>query len=324
MKSQKIEISYKTIIFTVLFLIGLYVLWSLRSILLILFVCFILAEALNPTVSKIERAKVPRPLAIIIVYIIIISAISFTLAGIIPGLVDQTSGLIETLPRTISSINIFGLKAVDLYSQFKLIDGLPANLAKATLTLFSDIFTGFVVLVITFYLLLEKKSFPQYARGAFGVSNGDRAAEILSDIEKRLSSWVNAEIFLMISIGLLSYIGYLVLGLNYAMPLAIIAGVLEIVPNIGPTVAAVLAAVVGLSISPLTAGLAILWGIIVQQLENNFIVPKIMRDTVGLRPLVTILLIASGAKLAGIVGALLAVPLYLTVEVVFNNLTNKK
>jgi len=115
----------------------------------------------------------------------------------------------------------------------------------------------------------------------------------------------------------------LIIGVNYALPLAIIAGLLEMVPNIGPTIASILAGLFGLTISPLIGLLAVLWGIIVQQLENNFIVPKIMKETVGINPLITILLIASGAKLGGIIGAVIAVPLYLTAETIFKTLTKK-
>jgi len=108
----------------------------------------------------------------------------------------------------------------------------------------------------------------------------------------------------------------LLLGLNYALPLALIAGLLEIVPNIGPTVSTVLAAVVALTISPLTALLTVAWGIFVQQLENNLIVPKIMKHTVGLNPLVTIFFLLVGAKLAGVAGAILAIPVFLTIDAV--------
>lgn len=324
MKPQKIELSYKTIVFTVIFLLSLLLLWSIRGILLLLFVCFIFAEALNPTVNRLVKAKIPRPLAIIIIYLIILAIFSFAIAGIIPGLVDQTSGLIDTLPRTISSIKIFGITADQIYPQFRLLETLPTNIATLTVSLFSDIFSGFIVLVVTFYLILEKKNFSKYALGLFGVKGQEKTEKIMLELETKMGSWVNAELFLMTVIGVLSYFGYIILGLNYALPLAIIAGLLEIVPSIGPTIATILAAIVGLSISPLTALLAIIWGIIIQQLEGNIIVPKVMRDNVGLKPLITIVLIAAGAKLAGVLGAILAVPTFLTLEVIIKNIINKK
>jgi len=110
--------------------------------------------------------------------------------------------------------------------------------------------------------------------------------------------------------------------------LAIIAGLLEAIPNIGPTIASILAGIFGLTVSPLTAVLAVVWGIVIQQVEGNFIVPKVMNHAVGIHPLITILLIAAGAKLGGVIGALIAVPLYLVAQSTylsfFQNKTSKK
>ncbi|PIZ60922.1 hypothetical protein COY20_00730 [Candidatus Shapirobacteria bacterium CG_4_10_14_0_2_um_filter_40_12] len=323
MKPQKIEISYKTIIFTVLFLISLVLIWQLRGIFLLLFLCFIFMQALNPTVSRLEKLKIPRFVGILLVYFLILIGISFAAAGIIPVLVEQTTSLIETLPNTTSNINLWGIKPIDISSQFKLLENLPSNIATTLFSIFSNIVSVFVFFVLTFYLLIERKNLDKYAVPIFGQKNQDKVVLIMNELEKRLGNWVNAQLFLMLTIGVLSYIGYLVIGLNYVVPLAIIAGLLEIVTNIGPTIATVIAAFVGLTVSPLTALMAIAWGIIVQQLENNFIVPKVMKATIGLNPLVTILLIASGAQLGGVAGAVLAIPTYLTISTIVSVLNKK-
>lgn len=324
MKPQKIEISHKTIIFAVLFLVSLFLLWSIRSLIILLFFCFILMEALNPTISKLEDRKIPRPVAILTIYIILLSFIAFVLAGIVPVLIDQTTGLINSLPSFFEKTSIFGFSAIDISSQLKLLEGLPGNIAKAAISIFSNTFSVFVVLVITYYLLLERKNIGKYSFRMFGKNGKKKTLKIVYELEQRLGKWVNAEIFLMSIVGLLSYLGYMLLGLNYAVPLAIFAGLLEIIPNIGPTFSTIVAAIVAFTMSPLTALLTIIWGVIVQQVENNFIVPKIMKETIGLNPLITILLIASGAQLAGVVGAVLAIPIYLTVEVIFNILIGKE
>ena len=322
MKAQKVEISYKTIIFFVLFLISLLVIWQLRSLILLVFLCYIFMEGLNPAVTWLQKFRLPRVVAILIVYALIIAAISFSFAGIIPALVEQSTNLIKNLPTFINNINLWGFNPTDFSSQLKLLENLPGNIATTALSIFSNVISVFVFFVITFYLLLERKNFDKYLIEIFG-SKSSKAVEVVNQLEKRLGHWVSAELFLMIIIGILSYVGYLIIGVNYALPLAIIAGLLEMVPNIGPTIASILAGLFGLTISPLIGVLAVAWGIIVQQLENNFIVPKIMKETVGINPLVTILLIAAGAKLGGIVGAIIAVPLYLTAETIFKTLAKK-
>lgn len=320
MITRKIEISRKTIIFTVAFLMALAFFWQIRSILVIIFVSFVLMQAINPIVRRLEKIRVPRVLAIVITYILILAAISFAIAGIVPILVEQTTGLIASLPQIIKNIKIFG-ENIDLSSQFKILETIPANIAKIALSIVSNIFSSIIIFAITFYLLLEKNNFPKYGDEFFGEKYKTKFLKIMDNLELSLGSWVSAELLLMTIIGVISYIGYLILGLKYAVPLAILAGLLEAVPTIGPTIATVVAGLIGLTISPLTALFTVIFGILVQQLENNFIVPKVMNKTVGLNPLITIVLIASGAQLAGIIGALLAVPIFLTVQAIIKGLS---
>lgn len=317
MKPQKIEISQKTIIFSILFLLGVVALWYVRSIVVLLFLCFIFMEAINPTVNRLEKLKIPRPLAIIFLYLILFTTLFFAFSGLIPVLIQQTTDFINEIPYLAKNTTFFGTSALDISSQFKIIETLPNNVAKLVVSIFSNIFSTFLVFVITFYLLLERKKFDKYSFSFLGPKFKEIFLKIVDNLELRLGNWVSAEIILMTIIGILSYLGYLFLGIKFAVPLAIIAGLLEIIPTVGPTIAVILAALIGLTISPMTALLIVIWGVVVQQLENNFLVPKIMGKACGLNPLVTILLLLTGTKLAGFIGAILAIPIYLTIEVIF-------
>jgi len=259
-------------------------------------------------------------MAILIVYAVIITAISFSVAGIIPAFVEQSTNLINNLPNAIENFSLWGLNSGDFSSQLKLLENLPGNIATTALSIFSNLLSVFVFFVITFYLLLERDNFDEYLKKMFGKRSA-KAVDLVNELERRLGTWVSAQLMLMVIVGILSYVGYLIIGVNYALPLAIIAGLFEVVPNIGPTVTAILAGLFGLTISPVIGILGVTWGIIVQQLENNFIVPKIMKEAVGINPLITILLIAAGAQLGGIIGAVIAVPLYLTADTIYKTLT---
>jgi len=326
MKATRIEISIKTILYSFLFLAGLFVLWQVRDLIVLILFCFILMEAINPTVTRLEKYKVPRSLAVIVIYLLLLTVVYLAFAGIIPILVDQTNSLINTLPGTLNKINIFGFSfsSIDWPAQFGSIQNLPSNIARFTISVASNLLSTFVIFVITYYLLLERKKLPQYGERLLGVSAKEKIQAVLNQLELRLGSWVNAEIFLMTLIGLISYIGYTIIGLEFAVPLAIVAGLLEIVPNIGPVISTGMAALVGLTISPITGLLSILVGLIIHQSENILIVPNVMKTSVGLHPLLTIVLIATGAKLGGIIGAVLAIPIYLTFEVVLKVLVTSK
>ena len=323
MKTRKIEISHKTIIFTAVFIFALAFFWQIRNILILLFISFVLMQAINPMVTRLEKFKIPRVVAILISYILIIAVVSFAVAGIVPIFVEQTTALINTLPEFIKNVEIFSQNNIDLSSQFKILETIPANVAKIAVGVVSNVFSGLIMFVITFYLLLEKNNFPKYGDSFFGDKGKVKFLKIMNNLELILGSWVSAELLLMTVIGLLSYVGYLVLGLKYAVPLAIIAGLLEAIPTVGPTVATVLASLIALTISPLTALFTVIFGKLVQQLENSFIVPKIMNKTVGLNPLITIVLIAAGGQVAGIGGALLAIPIFLTAQAIIKGLFTK-
>jgi len=178
--------------------------------------------------------------------------------------------------------------------------------------------------MITFYMLLERKDMNGKVKKLLGWQKARVLIKVVDKIEDRLIGWSKAELFLMMVVGLMSYIGYMILGLDFGLALGIMAAVLEIIPNIGPTVTTILAVLVALNKSIPTVILTVIWGILVQQLENNLIVPKIMRRQVGLNPVITIFALAVGAKMGGVMGTLLAIPSYLAIETAIKVIIDEK
>lgn len=140
--------------------------------------------------------------------------------------------------------------------------------------------------------------------------------KMMIKIEEKLGAWLRGQLFLSIIIGLVSYIGLLIFNIPYALPLALLAGVMEIIPVIGPIISAIPAVLIALTISPILAlGVAAMY-FVIQQLENHLIVPQVMKRAVGLNPLVVILAIAIGSRILGFAGALLAVPLAVVIQII--------
>ena len=314
--AKKIEISHRTIIFTVFFLISLYLLYQIRHILVALFVSLIVMSALTPAVDRLEKLKIPRVLSILVVYFLILGFLGITVAGIVPPLIDQTTTLIVWFPDYVDSL---GLPTVDhniIASQIDQLGSIPASLLKIIVTLFSNLLSFFVLAVITFYLLIERKNLNQYLSILFGSGGEERAKRFVDELEGKLGGWVRAQTTLMFIVSLMAYFGLRLLGIDFALPLALLAGVLEIVPNIGPVLSAVPAVLAGLVISPLMGLGVVALYFLIQQIENTLIVPQVMKKKLGLNPLVTILSLAIGFKLAGIAGAVLAIPVMLLVQAV--------
>lgn len=318
---QRVDISYKTIIFTVLFLISVYILYLLRNVILLLFISFIIMSAFNPLVSWTQKFKIPRALGILIFFIITGIIIGLIFASIIPAFIEQSTTLAKNLTITLPDSSVFEFDPSMITSQFELISKNAVNVVKLAVSAASNILTIFTVLVFNFYLLMERQNLPKYFKAYFGRGNGaEKAEELLDSIEKKLGGWVRGEIALMIIVGLLSYIGLTLLNIPYALPLALLAGLLELIPNIGPTISAIPAIIVGFTVSPAIALGVLALYLAVQQLENNIIVPMVMRQSVGINPIVTMLCLMVGFTLGGVPGMILGVPIYITSELVVQHI----
>lgn len=313
---RTIEISHRTIVFTVLFLIGLWVIWQIKQVLLLLLLAFLVATALKPLVDRLTRLKFPRPLAILVTYIAMVGIFAGVLISIITPLIDQTTALVRELPRYFAQFGFQGLNQDVIGNQLANLGEVPANVFRFVSSIFSNIINVIAVLVLAFYLLLEWGKLDRRLALLFGDSSA-RAKQFLDKLEIQLGAWVRGELALMLIIAVFTYIGLRILGINFALPLALLAGILEIVPNIGPIVAAVPAVIIGFTVSPIMGGAVAALYFLIQQLENSVIVPKVMERSVGLSPLIVLLAIGIGLELGGIMGAVLAVPAVLIIRVTY-------
>lgn len=321
---RKIEISHKTVIFTVLFLLGLWVLYYLRNIILQLFVAFLLMTILEPVVKFFGKIKIPRVLAIIITYFLVLGVFGGAIALIAPALAQQTTNFINALPGYLSNINI-NTSDGNLVTEFlNQLGGISGKLLNFTVSVFSNIFSVVTVLVFTFYLLLTHDNFQNQIELWFGEGRGKKLSDLFIKIEQRLGKWAGGQLFLMLIVGSGVYVGLLLLKIPYALPLALLAGLLEIVPNLGPILATIPAVLIGFGISPFTGLGAIAVAFLVNQLENYILIPKIMQKSAGISPLLVLVSIAVGAKLMGVIGVVIAVPTVITLQVLLSEYLGKE
>jgi len=302
---QKIEISQKTIIFTAFFLAGLWIVYYIRDIILQLYLALLITTVLSPIIGKLSKYKIPKTVSILLAYLTLLTIISFSVAAIVPPLVEQTSSFISNLPLFLKNVGFSVVISDQIVQQLiTQLGSLPAQIAKLTLSLFSNVIGVVAVLVFAFYLLSERERLEEQLAHFVGEKKKDELVKVMSALEIRLGSWAIGQITLMFVVGLTSYIGLRLLGIPFALP------------YIGPTLAAIPAVLIGFGISPIlgfaTAALAFL----IQQLENYVFVPQIMRRSTGVNPVITLLALAIGFRLAGIIGILIAVPVYITIQVV--------
>lgn len=305
----KIEIAPKTIFYVLGIIFLLWFLFQIKAILFIFFISFILASALSPIVNLLVGYKVPRGLSVLLIYASFILLIALLIGSVIPPVIAQTKDLISSLPL------LLGEAVFDSYSQnitsfmSREFARVSSQALKVTAGVATGIFSVFTVLVITFYLLLDRERFYQYLVGLFPLAQQKRLKKGILRVEAKLGSWVRGQILLAVVIGLATFVGLTVLGVGFSVPLAIIAGILECVPTIGPVIAALPAMVVASTVSSTQVLLVVGLYTLIQQLENNFLVPQVMKKAVGINPLVTIMALLVGGKMLGLVGAILAVPI---------------
>ena len=315
--TRRIDISSKTVVFITAFLLGLWILYQILDLILLLFVALIFMSALSPVVKFLTKFKIPKPLGILFVYILVLGIFGTILTISFTPLIEQTSRLIQVLPNAISSLLQTGNFDPNIFQRE--VSNITGNLFSFTKTIFNNVITIILLLVLTFYLLLEKEELEKRA-ASFFVGNEERIRKLLVSIEEKLGSWLRGQLFLSLIIGLLTFIGLTLLQVPYALPLAIWAGFLEVVPVIGPIISAIPALVLSFAISPvLAAGIGAMY-FVIQQLENHLIVPQVMGKAVGINPLVVILAIAVGGRLLGIGGALLAVPIVVVAQIIVTDI----
>ena len=310
---RKIDISHKTIIFITVFLLSLWGLFLIRDLLIVLFVGLILMSALTPMVNLLTKYKLPKALSIALTYLIIIALVVGILIGILPPFLEQSSKLIVTLPPLLA--HFFNIANIDRSVFQSQLSDLSKSLFSLTLNIFDHFLTIIFLLVLTFYLLLEKDDLENRVASLFG-ERENRIRKLLNHIQNKLGAWLRGQLLLSVMIGVSVYIGLTILNIPYALPLSLFAGVMEVVPVIGPIISALPAILIGLTISPLLSlGIAAMF-FVVQQIESHLIIPQVMQRVVGLNPLVVILAIAIGSRLLGISGALLAVPMAVVIQII--------
>jgi predicted PurR-regulated permease PerM len=248
-----------------------------------------------------------------------------TIAVISPPLVDQTTNFVNNLPAYLRNpiISKF-INDQTLDQTMGQLSSVPGQVVKVGVSIFSNLVGIMSVFIFTFYLLLYRGKLDEQVSFFFGEDGKAKFGRVLDMIENSLGGWARGQLILMLSIGVLTFIGLTILGIPYSLPLAVLAGILEIVPTIGPIIAAIPMIIVALTISPIMGFGTVALAFLIHQSENYLLVPKIMEKSVGVNPIVTLASLAIGFRLMGIIGALVSVPVVLTIQIIIKEYLQNK
>ncbi|WP_160035224.1 AI-2E family transporter [Paenibacillus sp. An7] len=316
----------------------------LRTIVIPILLTGVVYYLLNPLVDILERRGLKRIYSILILYLLIAAIITIVILAVVPVVRQQIEDLILNFPRYYENVafqfeQFIGsqyLTQIQSAVNFDL-DTMIQDLSKQASTILDTTFSGIggflgiltetVLTIVTvpfilFYLLKDGKKLPNYLLSFLPTKMRPGTTRILAESNHQISSYIRGQIIVSFCIGVLLYIGYVIIGLDYALILAVIAAFTSVVPYLGPAIAITPALLVAAFTSPVMLLKMIAVWTIVQLIEGKFISPQIMGKSLKVHPITIIFVILTAGNLFGVVGILLAVPGYAVLKVLFTHLFN--
>lgn len=339
-----ISITTGTIIKTLVVLAFAWLVWFLRDLVLIVLTAVVIASAMDPAVRALMRYRMPRILAVILLYCIVIGSLVGLFYLFVPQVVGEAARFIAELPNYLDILNrigayneyadIFGLPSPENISPSDIIGqareglrggGFFGNAFGAVASLFGGLFSFVLIMVLSFYFTMSQTGVDDFLSVVTPRTYRAYVLDLWERSKRKIGLWMQGQVLLGILMGVLVYLGLTILGIKHALLLAILAAFFELIPVFGPTLAAIPAVLIGFADGGLTMGLLVIaLYIILQQFENHLIYPLVVTKVVGVPPLLVILGLIIGAKLAGFLGILLSVPMVATLQELVRDMSTRK
>jgi predicted PurR-regulated permease PerM len=317
--------------------LSFWLLYRFNQVVFILFIAIVIGTVIRPAVTWLYRRGLPRIAGVILVYLIVFTLLigfvlllfpllvkqGTTIASSVPGYYQSLRDwmvnypnpsivrLSEFLPLTLPSLQPIQQTAQEMLASAGQALGYVSLAAKA-------IFITIVILILAFHWTLDGPRIIQSLLPLVSKGQRESISELISAMETKISSYLAGQAVLCLVIGAMALVAYLLIGLPNALVLALVAGVFEAVPMIGPLLGAIPAGVIALSIAPSKLIWVIVATVVIQQIENSLLVPRVMRKAVGINPFVSLLSFFAFSSLFGIAGALMAIPMAAIIQLLLD------
>ena len=311
---KQVVISIRTVLFSFFLILGGYVVYRLGPIFAVLIISSLIVISVEPLVKYFMKLTlfnkpVSRGIAVITTYVLLLILLGALLTTVVPPVVNQGQKLLKNFSSLASELHLGDNIEVNLPDLLPQASNISGGVLSVTVVILSNLTLLFSIFIISLYMSMDWVNLKQRISGLFPDRYKEMTLDIINDIEENVGHWIKGQLLLMFIIGFFSFLSLVILDVEYALALGIIAGLLEFIPMIGPIISAVLASIVGFSDSSLQGFGVIVLFTIIQQLEGNVIVPQVMKKVSGFSPLVILLAILIGSEFFGVLGALLAIPL---------------
>lgn len=323
-KKVKIDLSTMSWLRLIMILLLLLFIFVIKNVLVILFLALLLSSVLEPAVRMLVSRRLPKGIATLIVYLGILIGLGLFLTLVIAPINNEAKQLGIKIPVYIEKISngeIPGIQAFmknpAFFSHFiaelkvmqtNLVEWTTTGVYSSFTSIIGGIFSAIVVIVISFYLIVEDESLKKTIKMVVPANYQPYLVQLFKKIQNKIGLWARAYILMATIVWFLVFILLTILRVPYALVLSLFAAITEIVPMVGPLIAAVPAVIIAFFDSPLKALFVMIGFTIINLIESHLLTPKIMQKAVGLNPVIVILVVLTGAKIGGILGVLLAIP----------------
>lgn len=339
-KDINVHVTAGSVLTALLFAALAALLWFLRDIVLILLTAVVIASAMEPAILFFAKRRVNRVFAVILMYLLVAGIFLSVLLVFIPPLLGDAANFLSHLPQTLSQLNIsdatHGLlpwgNVGEQISSADLLKNISATLADSTggvFTTVSAFFGGLTslvfIIVFSFYFSVQETGVDDFLRVVTPIKEQAYVLHLWKRSQDKIGKWMQGQLVLGIIVGVLLYLGLVILGIPNALLLAVIAGLFELIPVFGQIMAAIPALGIAFADGGFTA-LLLVAGlyVVVQQFEAHLIYPVVVKKVVGVPPLLVILALIVGAKLAGFLGILLSVPIAAAIQEFVSDVDREK
>lgn len=341
------NVAKSTAVIILLVLLSLF-LYEIRSILVVFFVAFLFASALDPSIDYLQKKKIPRGISAILIFIFLFIILGIIISSIVPIIITQIGQLISSLKDFVTNINTETFNDIPILSNFipyikQFFESVDFSQIEQSLTLVKDqlaniggniwealksigngLFNIIMALILIYFMIVEEEGIDKFILSLFPEKYAKYITTRVKKAKEKIGYWLRGQLILSLTIGILAFIGFLILGVNYAVTLALIAAVTELIPYLGPIIAWVITVPIAANQSGwLVLSITILF-IIIQVLENNLIVPLVMKRAVGLSPIVITFALLVGAHFLQVIGIILSIPVATTISIFLKDYMDRR
>jgi predicted PurR-regulated permease PerM len=334
MEKKIISISTGTILRIMAIMLAAWFFYVIRDIIILFILSVVLTATIKPIVDWLDLKKIPRSASVITIYVLLMSVLILAFSLLLPPLIGQFKELSLSIPQYAEKLTE-AFRGIESYARSYNIDFSSEDLSRnvlsnifqssgqlfsTTASIFHGLISFVVVLSLTFYMSVKKNGMRRFIAAVTAPRYQEYALSFSDRVQVKIGRWVFGQLLLMATVFALDLLVLYFTDVPYVLVLALIGGVLEIVPYVGPVIATAIATTVGLLVSPLTGLAVLLLFTGVHQFEVHFIVPQIMKKAVGLNPIIVILALLVGIQIGGVLGAILAVPVATALGMLVNDI----